>query len=295
MTHKKTHKEMESMSSAAKKLVIVRNDEPAPAPEQTLEVVETSEVESETQVVIEETVEVIETIEIAEPATRPEELRLLEALLFAAAEPLDEATLSRSLPEGVDVKLALVQLKAEYATRGVNLVKIGRKWTFRTADDLSWLLTKQTTETRKLSRAAIETLAIVAYHQPVTRAEIEEVRGVATAAGTLDVLLKTGWIRPRGRRKAPGRPITYGTNEAFLSHFGLEEVADLPGLDELKGAGLLEGNMPTGFAVPMPSDDAALRDDEDPLELGDLDLGLAPAPEAEPETASALDEGEGEK
>jgi segregation and condensation protein B len=283
------------MSSAAKKLVIVRNDEPAPAPEQTLEVVETSEVESETQVVIEETVEVIETIEIAEPATRPEELRLLEALLFAAAEPLDEATLSRSLPEGVDVKLALVQLKAEYATRGVNLVKIGRKWTFRTADDLSWLLTKQTTETRKLSRAAIETLAIVAYHQPVTRAEIEEVRGVATAAGTLDVLLKTGWIRPRGRRKAPGRPITYGTNEAFLSHFGLEEVADLPGLDELKGAGLLEGNMPTGFAVPMPSDDAALRDDEDPLEPGDLDLGLAPAPEAEPETASALDEGEGEK
>jgi segregation and condensation protein B len=295
MTHKKTHKEMESMSSAAKKLVIVRNDEPAPAPEQTLDVVETSEIESETQVVIEETVEVIETIEIAEPATRPEELRLLEALLFAAAEPLDEATLSRSLPEGVDVKLALVQLKAEYATRGVNLVKIGRKWTFRTADDLSWLLTKQTTETRKLSRAAIETLAIVAYHQPVTRAEIEEVRGVATAAGTLDVLLKTGWIRPRGRRKAPGRPITYGTNEAFLSHFGLEEVADLPGLDELKGAGLLEGNMPTGFAVPMPSDDAALRDDEDPLEPGDLDLGLAPAPEAEPETASALDEGEGEK
>ncbi len=117
----------------------------------------------------------------------------------------------------------------------------------------------------------------------MTRAEIEEVRGVATAAGTLDVLLKTGWIRPRGRRKAPGRPITYGTNEAFLSHFGLEEVGDLPGLDELKGAGLLEGNMPTGFAVPMPSDDMALRDDEDPLEPGDLDLGLAPAPEAEPD------------
>jgi segregation and condensation protein B len=271
------------MSSAAKKLAIVHNDEPAPAPEQTLEVVETSEVESETRTVIEETVEVIETIEIAEPATRPEELRLLEALLFAAAEPLDEATLSRSLPDGVDVKSALAQLKAEYAPRGVNLVKIGRKWTFRTADDLSWLLTKQTTETRKLSRAAIETLAIIAYHQPVTRAEIEEVRGVATAAGTLDVLLKTGWIRPRGRRKAPGRPITYGTNEAFLSHFGLEEVADLPGLDELKGAGLLEGNMPTGFAVPLPSDDATLRDDEDPLEPGDLDLGLAPAPDATPD------------
>ncbi len=213
----------------------------------------------------------------AEPAARPEEARLLEALLFAAGEPLDEATLGRQLPNGIDVKDALARLKAEYATRGVNLVKIGKKWTFRTSDDLSWLLTKQITETRKLSRAAIETLAIVAYHQPVTRAEIEEVRGVVTAAGTLDVLLKTGWIRPRGRRKAPGRPITYGTTEAFLSHFGLEEVSDLPGLDELKGAGLLEGNMPSGFAVPIPSDDAALRDDEDPLEPGDLDLGLVPS------------------
>lgn len=276
------------MSSAAKKLAIVHNDEPAPAPEQTLEVVETfvmSETESETEVTVER-LEIVETESAGEPAARPEELRLLEALLFAAAEPLDEATLSRSLPDGVDVKQALALLKAEYAPRGVNLVKIGRKWTFRTADDLSWLLTKQTVETRKLSRAAIETLAIIAYHQPVTRAEIEEVRGVATAAGTLDVLLKTGWIRPRGRRKAPGRPITYGTNEAFLSHFGLEEVADLPGLDELKGAGLLEGNMPTGFAVPLPSDDAALRDDEDPLEPGDLDLGLAPAPD------TVADEGE---
>jgi segregation and condensation protein B len=289
MTHKKTHKEIESMSSAAKKLAIVHNDEPAPAPEQTLEVVETSamiesETGNETEIAVTvERLEIVETDSAAELASRPEELRLLEALLFAAAEPLDEATLSRSLPDGVDVKQALAQLKAEYAPRGVNLVKIGRKWTFRTADDLFWLLTKQTVETRKLSRAAIETLAIIAYHQPVTRAEIEEVRGVATAAGTLDVLLKTGWIRPRGRRKAPGRPITYGTNEAFLSHFGLEEVADLPGLDELKGAGLLEGNMPGGFAVPLPSDDATLRDDEDPLEPGDLDLGLAPAPDAPPD------------
>ena len=318
------------MSSAAKKLVIVHSDEPASAPEQTLAVVETSdtaETESVTpgeiqetvqesvqesvqdaveqdvaeagedtvEVTVQETVEVIEMVEISEPEARPEELRLLEALLFAAAEPLDEATLSRSLPDGVEIKQALALLKAEYATRGVNLVKIGRKWTFRTADDLSWLLTKQTVETRKLSRAAIETLAIVAYHQPVTRAEIEEVRGVATAAGTLDVLLKTGWIRPRGRRKAPGRPITYGTNEAFLSHFGLEDVSDLPGLDELKGAGLLEGNMPTGFAVPMPSDDMALRDDEDPLEPGDLDLGLAPAPEAEASSDAASEPDEGDK
>jgi len=214
-----------------------------------------------------------------EPAPRPEELRLLEALLFAAGEPLDEPTLLKALPDGVDVKAALARLQAEYATRGVNLVRIGKKWTFRTASDLSWLLTKETVETRKLSRAAIETLAIIAYHQPVTRAEIEEIRGVQAAAGTLDVLLKTGWIRPRGRRKAPGRPITYGTSEAFLSHFGLEEVGDLPGLDELKGAGLLEGSLPTGFSVPVPSDDSTLRDDEDPLEPGDLDLGLAPAPE----------------
>ncbi len=157
-------------------------------------------------------------------------------------------------------------------------MRIGRKWTFRTAADLSWLLTKNTVETRKLSRAAIETLAIVAYHQPVTRAEIEEIRGVVTAAGTLDVLLKTGWIRRARRRKAPGRPITYGTTETFLSHFGLEEVGDLPGLDELKGAGLLEGNMPAGFGVPIPSDDAQLRDDEDPLEPGDLELALGLAP-----------------
>jgi len=208
--------------------------------------------------------------------TRPEELRLLEALLFASAEPLDEKTLAARLPQGADVKATLEQLRAEYAPRGVNLVRIAGKWAFRTASDLSWLLTKDSVVPRKLSRAAIETLAIVAYHQPVTRAEVEEIRGVATATGTLDVLLKTGWIRPRGRRKAPGRPITYGTTEAFLSHFGLEEVGDLPGLDELKGAGLIEGNLPPGFAVPLPSDDLTLRDDEDPLEPGDLDLGLAP-------------------
>jgi segregation and condensation protein B len=234
------------MPSVAKKLVVVQNNDPPPE----------------------------------QPAARADELRLLEALLFASAQPLDEATLARQLPNGVNVKEALARLKSEYAARGVNLVRIGKKWTFRTADDLSWLLTKQTIETRKLSRAAIETLSIIAYHQPVTRAEIEEIRGVVTAAGTVDVLLRTGWIRPRGRRKAPGRPITYGTTETFLSHFGLEEVGDLPGLDELKGAGLLEGNLPHGFAVPIPTDDTTLRDDEDPLEPGDLDFGLAPKPEA---------------
>jgi segregation and condensation protein B len=150
---------------------------------------------------------------------------------------------------------------------------------FRTAGDLSWLLTRETVETRRLSRAAIETLAIVAYHQPVTRAEIEEIRGVTTSKGSLDVLLETGWVRMRGRRKAPGRPVTYGTTAAFLSHFGLAELGDLPGLDELKGSGLLDGRLPPGFAVPAPSDDPALRDDEDPLGPEELDLALVPPEE----------------
>jgi segregation and condensation protein B len=216
-----------------------------------------------------------------EPAgeVRAEELRLLEAMLFASAEPLDEKSLAERLPQDIDVHAALLRLQEDYATRGVNLVRIGGKWTFRTASDLSWLLSKETVETRKLSRAAIETLAIIAYHQPVTRAEIEEIRGVTTSKGSVDVLLETGWIRPRGRRKSPGRPVTYGTSEAFLSHFGLDAVSDLPGLEDLKGSGLLDGRLPPGFSVPMPSDDPALREDEDPLEPGELDLGLAPPPE----------------
>jgi segregation and condensation protein B len=233
------------MPSAAKKLVIVQNDE-----DQT-----------------------------GEPQARAEELRLLEALLFAAAAPLDEAQLSRRLPAGVEVREALAKLQAEYATRGVNLVRVGKKWTFRTASDLSWLLTKFTKETKKLSRAAIETMAIIAYHQPVTRAEVEEIRGVAASPGTFDVLMETGWVRLRGRRKAPGRPLTYGTSEKFLEHFGLEEVGDLPGLEELRGAGLLDPRLPPEFAVPVPSDDNALREDEDPLEPSDLDLSLGPPPE----------------
>jgi len=212
----------------------------------------------------------------AVPEIRPEELRLLEALLFASAEPLDEKTLAARMPDGVDVRAALDRLQREYASRGVNLVRIAGKWTFRTAVDLAWLLARDSVEPRKLSRAATETLAIIAYHQPVTRAEIEEIRGVSASRGTLDVLLETGWIRPRGRRKAPGRPITFGTTDAFLSHFGLDSIGDLPGLDELKGTGLLDGQLPAGFAVPVPSDDLNLREDEDPLEPGDLDLGLGP-------------------
>jgi segregation and condensation protein B len=210
---------------------------------------------------------------------RAEELRILEALLFAAEAPLDEKILAGRLPAGADVRALLTELQKEYAPRGVNLVRIGGKWTLRTANDLAWLLTHESVVTRKLSRAAIETLAIVAYHQPVTRAEVEEIRGVSTSKGTLDVLLETGWIRLRGRRKAPGRPVTYGTNDAFLSHFGLDALTDLPGLDELKGSGLIDGTVPSDFAVPVPSDDPALRDDEEPLGPEDLDLGLAPPAE----------------
>ena len=212
---------------------------------------------------------------------RPEELRLLEAMLFASAEPLDEAALAARLPGDVDIRAALARLQQDYSVRGVNLVRVGGKWTFRTASDLSWLLSKETVETRKLSRAAIETLAIIAYHQPVTRAEIEDIRGVSTSKGSVDVLLQTSWIRPRGRRKAPGRPVTYGTTDLFLSHFGLDALDSLPGLEELKGSGLLDGRLPPGFSVPAPSDDPALREDEDPLDPGDLDLGLAPRPTEE--------------
>src|SRR3954471_5335451 len=226
-------------------------------------------------------------VEEAEPMenesqARPEELRLLEALLFASNEPLDTATLAKRMPEGVDVKAALEQLQADYSLRGVNLVRVANKWTFRTAGDLAWLMTRESTETRRLSRAAIEVPAIIAYHQPVTRAEIEEIRGVVTSKGTLDVLLETGWIKPRGRRKTPGRPLTFGTTDAFLAQFSLETLGDLPGLEELKGPGLLDSRLPTGFTVPNPSDDPSLREDEDALEPGDtLELLLAPAAEAE--------------
>ena len=195
-----------------------------------------------------------------------EAMRIAEALLFAAAEPLSEADIERRMPRGIDAGAVLDALKAEYAPRGVNLVRAGDKWMFRTASDLAWLLATGEVEEKRLSRAALETLAIVAYHQPVTRAEIEDIRGVAISKGTLDLLLETGWVRLRGRRRAPGRPITYGTTEAFLVHFGLEAITDLPGLEELKGAGLFDGRLPQDFGIPQPSDDMALAEDEVPLE-----------------------------
>jgi segregation and condensation protein B len=199
-------------------------------------------------------------------ADRNQHLRIVEAILFATAVPVDEAHLKTFLPEGSDVAGLLADLKANYANRGVNLVEVAGKWLFRTSDDLSYLLRREKVEERKLSKAAMETLAIIAYHQPVTRAEIEDIRGVAISKGTLDQLLEIGWVRMRGRRKTPGRPVTYGSTEAFLSHFGLNEVADLPGLQELKGAGLLDANLPPGFDIPMPRSSDDLLPDEEPLD-----------------------------
>jgi segregation and condensation protein B len=196
----------------------------------------------------------------------PEDLRVVEALLFASAEPLEEASLAERLPTGCDVKGALAELQRQYAGRGVQVARLAGRWMFRTAPDMAWLLAREEAEKKKLSRAAIETLAIVAYHQPVTRAEIEDIRGVAVSKGALDVLMEAGFVRMRGRRKAPGRPITYGTTHRFLIHFGLEQVGDLPGLDELQGAGLFEGRLPPGFGVPRPDDSEALRSDEEPLD-----------------------------
>jgi segregation and condensation protein B len=196
----------------------------------------------------------------------PEDLRVVEALLFAASEPLEEGALADRLPTGCDVKGALTELQRQYAGRGVQVVRLAGRWMFRTAPDMAWLLVREEAEKKKLSRAAIETLAIVAYHQPVTRAEIEDIRGVAVSKGALDVLMEAGFVRMRGRRKAPGRPITYGTTHKFLVHFGLEQVGDLPGLDELQGAGLFEGRLPPGFGVPRPDDSEALRPDEEALD-----------------------------
>jgi segregation and condensation protein B len=205
----------------------------------------------------------------------PEHLRMVEALLFAASEPLDEKALATSLPEGVNVALLLTKLQAFYERRGVTLVKVAEKWQFRTAPDLAFLLRKEQPEQKKLSRAAIETLAIIAYHQPVTRAEVEDIRGVAMSKGTIDALMEVGWVKIRGRKRTPGRPVTYGTTEAFLVHFGIESVGHLPGVDELRAAGFLEALPPSGFDVPNPSDQ--LGPDEDPYEGGEEELATGSA------------------
>lgn len=170
----------------------------------------------------------------------PDHVRLLEAVLFAAAEPVSEKKLSGYLPEDADFTATLNALKTAYQGRGVELNKIGNTYAFRTAPDLADHLSEHKANVKKLSRAALETLSIIAYHQPVSRAEIEEIRGVALSKGTLDVLFEAGWIKPRGRRKTPGRPMTWGTTPGFLDQFGLEKIDDLPGIDDLKAAGLLD-------------------------------------------------------
>jgi segregation and condensation protein B len=194
------------------------------------------------------------------PQTETE--RRVEALLFAASGPLSAADLAQRLPEGADVGKAIVALKARYAGRGVELECVADRWRFRTAPDLGHLMTEQREDPRKLSRAALETLAIIAYHQPVTRGEIEQVRGVGLNRGTLDVLLELGFVRLRGRRRTPGRPVTYGTTDTFLEHFGLPGLADLPGAQEMRAAGLLDMTPPHGFEVPTPG---GLSSEEDPI------------------------------
>ncbi|PWE17145.1 SMC-Scp complex subunit ScpB [Marinicauda salina] len=188
--------------------------------------------------------------------------RMVEALLFAASEPLDVETLSARLPADVDAAAILAGLQAKYEEAGVNLVEVGGKWRFQTAPDLAGLLEEHREEPRKLSNAATETLAIIAYHQPITRAEIEEIRGVAVSKGTIDTLFEQKWIRLRGRRRSPGRPVTYGTTEHFLEYFGLAAIGDLPGLGDLKAAGLLSSRLPAHFDIPDPArlDEAAEED-----------------------------------
>ena len=197
--------------------------------------------------------------------TEPAE-RMIEALLFAAAEPLSIADLALRLPANVDIEDGLRTLRRLYDGRGVDLVEVAGRWRFQTAADLAFLMTIEREEPKRLSKATQETLAIVAYHQPATRAEIEAIRGVQASRGTLDALLELGLVKMRGRRRTPGRPVTFGTTDAFLEHYGLASLADLPGAAEMKQLGLLDSELPPGFAIPDPSGESG---EEDPLEPGD--------------------------
>ena len=194
-----------------------------------------------------------------------EQERMVEAILFATVEPLTLADLTSRIPHGCDAAEALAHLRRRYEGRGVHLVKVGDAYAFRTAPDLGYLMQKETVETRKLSRAAIETLAIIAYHQPVTRAEIEEIRGVAVSRGTIDQLLELDWIRFGRRRMTPGRPVTFVVTEAFLDHFGLESARDLPGLKELRQAGLLDNR-------PLPGSFEKAEEDEEASPEGQSEM-----------------------
>lgn len=218
----------------------------------------------------------------------PQHLRLLEALIFASADPVPEKAMADRLPDGADIPALVLALRALYEGRGVELRKVGAAWAFRTAEDLAPMLNVERTVSRKLSRAAMETMAIVAYHQPVTRAEIEEIRGVSLSKGTIDNLFEAGWIKPKGRRRTPGRPVTWGTTEGFLDQFGLENLDDLPGLEELKAAGLLDKRAAivsvggAGKAGQEDADDGDVFDDDEPLMAEPLDPDDGTGDDGEP-------------
>lgn len=205
---------------------------------------------------------------------RFQQIRLIEAIVFASAEPVSLRVLADRLPEGVDVKELIEELRGMYDNRGVNLVDVGNGVAFRTAPDLAELMKIERQVTRKLSRAAVETLSIIAYHQPITRAEIEEVRGVSLSKGTIDTLIEAGWVKPKGRRRVPGRPVTWGTTELFLDHFGLDSVDSLPGIDELKAMGLLDRRQGFGpLAELAAGQEAGTEDDDhDEDEIDDADI-----------------------
>jgi segregation and condensation protein B len=222
---------------------------------------------------------------------RFQQLRILEAMLFSASGPLAERVIEARMPDGVDVQALLAELQAHYANRGVHLRRIGKGWAFRTAPDLATYLRVETEVQRRLSRAAIETLAIIAYHQPITRAEIEEMRGVSLSRGTLDTLLEASWIRPRGRRRTAGRPTTWGTTEMFLDQFGIESMEDLPGVEELKAAGLLDRR--PGFG-PLSEIREQATTEEDTEEAQRADNDSSPEDDEEVDAAADLSETEAE-
>ncbi|MEZ5994566.1 MAG: SMC-Scp complex subunit ScpB [Hyphomonadaceae bacterium] len=194
-------------------------------------------------------------------------IRAAEALLFAGGEPVSAKVLGEKLGPGVDVAAVLMKLKADYAGRGVELVEAGGAWRFQSAPDLAGLFAETREAPKRLPKAAMETLAVIAYHQPVTRAEIEDIRGVSLSRGSMELLLEIGWIRPRGRRRSPGRPLTFGTTDAFLGQFGLASLDALPGKDDLKALGLIDPRAAAAIEVPRPSDETA--SDEEPLSPGD--------------------------
>ena len=203
----------------------------------------------------------------ARPPPSADAIRAAEALLFAGGEPITASALAEKLGPAVDVAAVLMKLKADYAGRGVQLIEAGGAWRFQSAPDLQALFAETRDSPRRLPKAALETLAVIAYHQPVTRAEIEEIRGVSLSRGAMELLLEIGWIRPRGRRRTPGRPLTFGTTDAFLGHFGLTSLDALPGKDDLKALGLLDPRAASAIDVPRPSEEAA--SDEEPLTEGD--------------------------